>query len=36
MLLLGGDLFDQVNPSQMTIYRCLRSLRTHIFGGKDI
>ena len=36
ILLLGGDLFDTVNPSQTTIYKCLNLLQEHIFGDRQI
>lgn len=35
-LLLGGDLFDEVNPSQKTIFKCLTYLRDSIFGDKQL
>lgn len=35
-LLLGGDLFHELNPSQETLYKCLKTLKDKIFGDKQI
>jgi double-strand break repair protein MRE11 len=32
-LLLGGDLFDEVNPSKECYFKCLSILREHVFGN---
>lgn len=31
-LLLGGDLFDEVNPSKECFFRCLNILKSNVFG----
>lgn len=36
ILLLGGDLFDTINPSQTCIYKCLTLLQQSVFGDKHI
>lgn len=33
-LLLGGDLFDEVNPSKECFFKCLNTLRDNVFAGK--
>ena len=35
-VLLGGDLFHDLNPSQKSLYRCLTILKERIFGDKQI
>lgn len=35
-LLLGGDLFHDLNPSQESLYKCLKILKEKIFGDKQI
>jgi len=35
-LLLGGDLFHDLNPSQESLYKCLKLLKDKIFGDKQI
>jgi DNA repair exonuclease SbcCD nuclease subunit len=34
-LLLGGDLFDEVNPSQECFFNCLKIMKENVFGGKN-
>ena len=36
ILLLGGDLFDSINPSQTCIYKCLTMLQNTVFGDRDL
>jgi double-strand break repair protein MRE11 len=33
-LLLGGDLFDEVNPSKECFFRCLNILKANVFGSR--
>jgi double-strand break repair protein MRE11 len=33
-LLLGGDLFDEVNPSKECFFKCLSILKDSVFGSK--
>jgi double-strand break repair protein MRE11 len=35
-LLLGGDLFDEVNPSKECFFRCLNILKENVFGNKQV
>lgn len=35
-LLLGGDLFDEVNPSKQCFFKCLNILRGTVFGNKEV
>ena len=35
-LLLGGDLFHEINPSQETLYRTIKILAQKIYGPKQI
>lgn len=35
-LLLGGDLFDEVNPTQKCIFKCLNLLKDNIFGDREL
>ena len=35
-MLFGGDLFDEVNPSQKCIFKCLNILNEYIFGEKEM
>ena len=35
-LLLGGDLFHELNPSQESLYKCLKIMKEKIFGDKTI
>ena len=35
-VLLGGDLFDEVNPSQKCIFKCLNILKDKIFGDRRL
>lgn len=35
-VLLGGDLFDEVNPTQKCIFKCLNLLRDNIFGNREL
>lgn len=35
-LLLGGDLFHDLNPSQSCLYRSMNLLQKYIFGGGDL
>ena len=33
-LLLGGDLFHEINPSQECLYKCINLLQNNIYGEK--
>ena len=35
-LLLGGDLFHELNPSQRCLYKAVSLLEKHVFGDKPI
>ena len=35
-LLLGGDLFHELNPSQRCMFRCVSMLEKNIFGDRPI
>lgn len=35
-LLLGGDLFHDVNPSKETMHKCINLLRSNIFGDREV
>lgn len=36
MILLGGDLFHDANPTTNALNRCIRILRDHTLGDKPI
>lgn len=33
---MGGDLFDEVNPTQKCLYKCINLLRNTVFGSRHI
>lgn len=35
-ILLGGDLFDEVNPSKETFLKCINLLKNYVFGSKEV
>ena len=35
-LLLGGDLFDEVNPTKECFFQCLNILKQNVFGNRKV